>query len=91
MTTAEDSYNIFRPNLEPDEEDDDLDESHPVHVSGNVSTTDQEESKTPLQGLERQAHKPTRDYYVDSEEEDEAEQARMTKIAKKMNKKMNKE
>jgi len=22
LTTAEDSYNIFRPNLEPDEEDD---------------------------------------------------------------------
>ena len=42
VTTSEDSYNIFRPNLEPDEdEDEDL-----VPPSENVSTTDQEESKT---------------------------------------------
>ena len=41
VTTSEDSYNIFRPNLEPDEdEDEDL---QPIE---NVSTTDQEESKT---------------------------------------------
>lgn len=79
VTTAEDSYNIFRPNLEPDE-DEDEEEQH-LH-SENISTTDQEESKT----SEKRAHKPTRDYYVDSEEEDEAEQARMIKIAKKMNK-----
>lgn len=42
VTTSEDSYNIFRPNLEPDEdEDEDL-----VLPSENVSTADQEESKT---------------------------------------------
>jgi hypothetical protein len=44
VTTAEDSYNIFRPNLEPDESDDE--EDH-LPVSENLSTTDQEESKTP--------------------------------------------
>ena len=45
VTTSEDSYNIFRPNLEPDEdEDEDL-----VLPSENVSTTDQEESKTSSQ------------------------------------------
>ncbi len=39
----------------------------------------------------QQVHKPTRDYYVDSDEEDEAEQVRMSKIAKKMNKKKGEE
>jgi hypothetical protein len=42
ITTAEDSYNVFRPNLEPDEEEDDQTAQH----SEAVSTTDQEESKT---------------------------------------------
>ena len=41
VTTSEDSYNIFRPNLEPDE-----DEEEDLHPIENVSTTDQEESKT---------------------------------------------
>ena len=50
--------------------------------SETISTTDQEESKT---SHKPSSHKPTKDYFVDSEEEDEAEQARMTKIAKKMN------
>ena len=39
LTTAEDSYNVFRPNLEPDEEEGE------VQHSEVVSTTDQEESK----------------------------------------------
>ncbi len=42
ITTAEDSYNVFRPNLEPDEE-----EESALH-SEAVSTTDQEESKVPV-------------------------------------------
>jgi hypothetical protein len=78
VTTAEDSYNIFRPNLEPDE-----DEEDPL-PSEAASTTDQEESKTHHTSVA----KPTRDYYVDSEEEDEVEQARMAKLAKKMNRKI---
>lgn len=41
VTTSEDSYNIFRPNLEPDE-----DEEEDLQPIENVSTTDQEESKT---------------------------------------------
>ena len=44
MTTAEDSYNIFRPNLEPDEDEEEEETSH-MH-SEAASTTDQEESKT---------------------------------------------
>jgi hypothetical protein len=45
VTNSEDSYNIFRPNLEPEEdEDEDL-----VLPSENVSTTDHEESKTSSQ------------------------------------------
>jgi hypothetical protein len=40
ITTAEDSYNVFRPNLEPEEEEEDQQHSEAV------STTDQEESKT---------------------------------------------
>ena len=43
LTTAEDSYNVFRPNLEPDEEE----EESALH-SEAVSTTDQEESKVPV-------------------------------------------
>jgi hypothetical protein len=43
VTTAEDSYNIFRPNLEPDDDEDDI-----PHDSENISTTDQEESKTSI-------------------------------------------
>ena len=54
--------------------------------SETISTTDQEESKT---SHKQTTHKPTRDYFVDSEEEDDAELARMTKIAKKMNKNTN--
>jgi hypothetical protein len=45
VTTSEDSYNIFRPNLEPDE-DEDEDFVPPIE---NVSTTDQEETKTSSQ------------------------------------------
>jgi hypothetical protein len=44
ITTAEDSYNVFRPNLEPDEEEE---EESALH-SEAVSTTDQEESKVPV-------------------------------------------
>ena len=44
MTTSEDSYNIFRPNLEPDEDEDEDEDL--VLPSENISTTDQEESKT---------------------------------------------
>lgn len=43
VTTAEDSYNIFRPNLDPDEDEEEEDVQP---VSEQVSTTDQEESKT---------------------------------------------
>lgn len=65
VTTAEDSYNIFRPNLEPDEEEE-------------PSTTDQEESKQP------ETVKPVKDYLIDSDE-DEVEEARMIRAAKKLN------
>ncbi len=73
ITTAEDSYNVFRPNLEPEEEEEDQQHSEAV------STTDQEESKTAPKRKQQ-------DYYVDSEEEDEKERQKFAKTAKKLNK-----
>jgi len=41
VTTAEDSYNIFRPNLEPDdEEDDEEDENIIIGSTTNMKTAD---------------------------------------------------
>jgi len=84
LTTAEDSYNVFRPNLEPEEEDEVEGDS-----MATQSATDQEEQK---QGAGVAKVAKGAQYYVDSDEEDEeAEEQRMIKAAKKLNKKLNKQ
>ena len=81
ITTAEDSYNIFRPNLEPEEDE----EQEVAEGSSAASTTtDQEESKHSEKSSKK--HHGS-NYYVDSDEDDELEEKRMYKAAKKLNKK----
>lgn len=86
ITTAEDSYNVFRPNLEADEDDEEndvnVDDQISVQHSEQISTTDQEESKTskPLRSTPAGTN-----VYVDSEDEEEAEQQKFIKAAKKLN------
>lgn len=70
VTTAEDSYNIFRPNLEPEEED-------------NVLIENDEESKASDKTAASHKNKKA-NFYIDSDEE-EAEEMRMVRVAKKLN------
>lgn len=72
VTTAEDSYNIFRPNLEPEE-----DEANPeaIHEDGEESKESTKQSSSMKNNI---------DYYIDSEEEEEEEQ-RYIRTAKKLN------
>ena len=73
LTTAEDSYNIFRPNLEPPEDEDEEPQS--------VDQTTEEETKERQENPER-----TRgaQYYAESDDEEE-EERRIIKAAKKLN------
>jgi hypothetical protein len=85
ITTAEDSYNIFRPNLEPDE-----DEDEPDHTTIDPASSTEEESKASDSGRPpKQSH--SAQYFVDSDEEDEeAEEQRMKRAAKRLTKRLNK-
>lgn len=77
LTTAEDSYNIFRPNLEP-EEDDYLEDS-------NISQSNEESKASDNTAVSSQAKaRGGQDFYVDSDEEEE-EEKRMVRAAKKLN------
>ena len=79
LTTAEDSYNIFRPNLEPPEDEDE----EPQSVDNQ---TTEEETKERQENPER-----TRgaQYYAESDDEEE-EERRIIKAAKKLNRGQNK-
>lgn len=78
VTTAEDSYNIFRPNLEP-EDDDEL-----AYDSSNAN----EESKASDITAASKTGATGSNYYIDSDDEEE-EELRMVKAAKKLNKQRN--
>ncbi len=75
ITTAEDSYNIFRPNLEPEEDD---------YVVPEV--TDPNEESKGSDTTQVSSHQPkNHNVYIDSDDE-EAEEERYVKVAKKLNK-----
>jgi hypothetical protein len=74
VTTAEDSFNVFRPNLEPDEETETI---HPEDPD--------EETKQDSSAVSSQKHnKRAKDVWVDSEDEEE-EERRIIRAAKELN------
>ncbi len=80
ITTAEDSYNIFRPNLDPEEDD--------LFVENtNEGMASNEESKGSDTTSVSQTHKSSA-IYIDSDAED-AEEERFIKAAKRLNKQRN--
>ena len=78
LTTAEDSYNIFRPNLEPPEDEEEDPQS--------VDQTTEEETKERQEKPERMR---SAQYYAESDDEEE-EERRIIKAAKKLNRGQNK-
>ncbi len=76
ITTAEDSYNIFRPNLEPEEDD-----LEPIESGINSNEESKASDKTA-------ASQKGQNFYIDSDGEDEEEE-RMIKTAKKLNSQRN--
>ena len=70
LTTAEDSFNIFRPNLDPDFEEDE-------EMENNEEQKENEKSKI----------KGGADYSIDDSDDDvEAEERRMIRTARELNK-----
>ena len=45
VTTAEDSYNIFRPNLEPEDEDEVIGDTHVKNTNVFVDSDEEEEER----------------------------------------------
>lgn len=80
LTTAEDSFNVFRPNLDPDYEED---ESALEQIDEEIS--DEEEAKRP-DGDTTGTIKPADFSLAESDEDMEAEERRVTRTAKELNK-----
>lgn len=96
LTTAEDSFNVFRPNLDPDyvapeapideeyneEEDSDADEEAKQSDSTKMSTSKagQEEERRGRDPVQRV------DYELESDEDMEAENDRLARTSKQMSK-----
>jgi hypothetical protein len=76
ITTAEDSFNVFRPNLDPEDEEEDTQDT--------ASNKQMEESKK----SDKKERKRT-DYAVDSDEDNEKEEKRIMETAKQLNKQRN--
>jgi len=72
LTTAEDSFNVFRPNLDPD-------------VEETPSDQQMEESKQTESSSNQDKIKGT-DYALDPEEDNEAEEKRIVETARQLNK-----
>lgn len=76
VTTAEDSFNLFRPNLEPDEEQPE---------TSSIPEDPDEETKQDSSTVSSQKKQiRTKDVWVDSEEEEE-EERRIVRAAKELN------
>ena len=73
ITTAEDSFNVFRPNLDPDVEDGPADQS----MEESKQTEDTSSHQDKIKGA---------DYALDSEEDAEAEEKRIVETARQLNK-----
>jgi len=78
VTTAEDSYNIFRPNLEPPEDEDE--EPQSVDLSTEEETKERQEDPERTRGAQ---------HYAESDDEEE-EEHRIIKAAKKLSHRQNK-
>ena len=76
ITTAEDSFNIFRPNLDPDEQPGAV----PVDVAEEQKSSDIQNSKNP----------GNNDFWQESEDEEEEEE-RLIRVAKKLNRERNRQ
>lgn len=74
VTTAEDSFNLFRPNLEPDEEP-------PAEMTDPNEETKQDSSAS--SSVQRQPIR-SKDVWIDSDE-DEEEERRIVRAAKELN------
>lgn len=90
VTTAEDSFNVFRPNFDPDSDVEDSDEGAMAIDSeskdGTALESIMEESKTSNEG---NLPKAGTDHYRDSDsesEDEEEEERRAREIAKQLNK-----
>lgn len=79
ITTAEDSYNIFRPNLDPDSDEEDGQEEGGLNTiiedesETNASLNEESKTSTSDAGRQKNSKKATQgaQYYVDSDEEDD--------------------
>ena len=80
VTTAEDSFNIFRPNLDPEEDE--------LAADASDNLNDEESKVSDTTAASHQASsqmKAGQNLYVNSDEEEE-EENRMVKVARKLNK-----
>lgn len=72
ITTAEDSFNVFRPNLDPDVEEGPVDQQMEESKQSETSTNQETIRKA--------------DYALDSDEDAEAEEKRIVETARQLNK-----
>jgi len=98
LTTAEDSFNVFRPNLDPDfEEQPEPDEEGEWHEVGQAIVPDPKleeekqassagENTTDASNIDERAAKKVTEYAVDSDEAMEDEEKRILATARQLNK-----